>query len=251
MTTFLSLLLVLPSIGSAPEAASLQEQKTEKPAATAVAASEDPALKAAREFIAQRKVDKSVAAWKTQLPKPPQLTFDPASDYFWQLDTNKGPIKIRFMPEVAPMHVSSTIFLTEIGFYDGLTFHRVIPGFMAQGGCPLGTGTGSPGYTYDGEFDPNVKHDRPGMLSMANTGRPQSDGSQFFITFVPTRNLDGKHTIFGEMVAGMETLKTLESMGSPQGKTKEPLVMSKCTIVVEPKPKKEPPAEPKKEGQQG
>ena len=143
--------------------------------------------------------------------------------------TNKGDIRIRLLPQVAPMHVSSFIYLTELGFYDGLSFHRVIPNFMAQGGDPLGTGTGGPGYKYGGEFDPNVKHDRPYLLSMANAG-PGTDGSQFFLTFVATPWLDGKHTIYGEIVEGQDTMKKLEALGSRSGKTAEPLHMEKVTI---------------------
>ena len=110
-------------------------------------------------------------------------------------------------------------------------FHRVISGFMAQGGCPLGTGTGSPGYKFGGEFSPTVKHDVPGLLSMANAG-PGTDGSQFFLTFVPTPWLDGKHTIFGRVVEGLDVLKVLEAVGSPSGATSEPLKMEKVTIEV-------------------
>jgi cyclophilin family peptidyl-prolyl cis-trans isomerase len=124
------------------------------------------------------------------------------------------------------------MYLAEVGFYDDLTFHRVIPGFMAQGGCPLGTGTGSPGYKYAGEFSPNAKHDKPAMLSMANAG-PGTDGSQFFLTFVPTPFLDGKHTVFGEIVEGVDTLKKLESFGSQSGQTKKPLAIKSTKIVVE------------------
>jgi cyclophilin family peptidyl-prolyl cis-trans isomerase len=138
---------------------------------------------------------------------------------------------VRLMPEVAPMHVSSTIYLTRLGFYDGLSFHRVITGFMAQGGCPRGTGTGGPGYQYDGEFDPSVRHNRPGLLSMANAG-PGTDGSQFFLTFVATPWLDGKHTIFGEVVEGVETLQALEKRGSQSGRTDEPLEIRRATIAV-------------------
>jgi len=168
--------------------------------------------------------------WKIKLTKPGQRQFDATKDYFWVLETNKGNIKIKFMPDVAPMHVTSTMFLTEKGFYDGLLFHRVIPGFMAQGGDPLGTGSGGPGYTYGSEISPNVKHDRPYLLSMANTQRPNSDGSQFFITFVPTPHLDGKHTIFGEVVEGQETVKKLEAAGTPAGKTTEELKIIKASI---------------------
>ena len=169
-------------------------------------------------------------AWKLHLKKPEMMTFAADKDYFWILDTNKGTVKIKLMPDVAPMHVTSTIFLTNKGFYDGLTFHRVITDFMAQGGCPLGTGTGGPGYTYDSEIDPNVKHDRPYLLSMANTGQPNSDGSQFFITFKATPWLDGKHTIFGEVTEGQDVVKKLEAAGTPQGTPKEKLIINKATI---------------------
>jgi peptidyl-prolyl cis-trans isomerase B (cyclophilin B) len=183
-------------------------------------------------FITRSGIDKTKADWKTHLPEPPEFSFDPKRSYFWVIDTNVGTIKIRLMPLVAPMHCSSTIYLSRLGFYDGLAFHRVIPGFMAQGGDPLGTGTGGPGYQYASEIDTRVKHDRPGILSMANTGRPRSDGSQFFITFVPTPHLDGKHTIFGEVVEGMGTVQQLEKRGSRTGQTTEPLLITKTSIEV-------------------
>ena len=102
---------------------------------------------------------------------------------------------------------------------------------MAQGGCPLGTGTGGPGYQFGGEFDPKVQHDRPGLLSMANAG-PGTDGSQFFLTFVPTPWLDGKHTIFGEVEGGEETLAALEKCGSSSGRTSEPLGIETLAIEI-------------------
>jgi peptidyl-prolyl cis-trans isomerase B (cyclophilin B) len=168
-------------------------------------------------------------AWKIQLKKPEMMTFDKTKEYFWILDTNKGQIKLRLMPDVAPMHVTSTIFLTKKGFYDGIQFHRVIPGFMAQAGCPFGTGTGDPGYSYDGEFSPVAKHDRPFLLSTANAG-PGTDGSQFFITFTATPGLDGKHTIFGEVVEGQDVVKKLEASGTQSGTPKEPLIINRATI---------------------
>jgi len=182
-------------------------------------------------FIAEQSIDTSQSDWRLQLPKPPSVTFDAGAEYLWHLDTSQGPIVIRLMPAVAPMHVSSTIYLTRLGFYDGLAFHRVISEFMAQGGCPRGTGTGGPGYQYAGEFDPAVRHDRPGLLSMANAG-PGTDGSQFFLTFVPTPWLDGKHTVFGEVVDGVETLQALEQRGSQSGRTSEPLELRRATIEV-------------------
>jgi peptidyl-prolyl cis-trans isomerase B (cyclophilin B) len=192
---------------------------------------QDP-IKAIDDFIAEQKIDTSGKQWKTSLTKPPQVGFDSSKSYFWLLETNKGEIKVQLLPDVAPMHVSSTMYLTQLGFYDGVVFHRVIPGFMAQGGDPLGTGTGGPGYQYDGEFDPAVKHDKPGVLSMANRG-PETDGSQFFLTFVPTPHLDGKHTIFGNVTDGMQTVEALEAVGSRNGKTSEQVEITKATIVVE------------------
>ncbi len=185
-------------------------------------------------FIAEQKVDKSQPNWKQNLAKPPRMFFDRNTEYFWNLQTNQGNIKLKLMPDVAPIHVTSTIYLTRLGFYDGVTFHRVIPGFMAQGGDPTGTGAGGPGYEYAGEFSDKVRHDRAGLLSMANRG-PNTDGSQFFITFKATPHLDGKHTIFGEVVEGKDTLKTMEQLGSPYGKTKEQIVILKATIETQKK----------------
>jgi cyclophilin family peptidyl-prolyl cis-trans isomerase len=189
-------------------------------------------LKAQQEQKETQAMDKlgQDKAWKLKLTKPELMKFDSGKDYFWVLETNKGSIRIKLMPDVAPMHVTSTIVLTKKGFYDDTIFHRVIPGFMAQGGDPLGTGTGGPGYQYQDEFKPNVKHDRPYLLSMANAG-PGTDGSQFFITFKPTPWLDSRHTIFGEVVEGQDTVRKLEAAGTPgQGKPKEELKIVKASI---------------------
>jgi len=195
------------------------------------ATEEDQAIKQIDEMIAKADVNKDDAQWRTSLPKPEPATFDPAKSYYANMQTNKGPVRIKLLPDVAPMHVTSFIYLTRMGFYDGLAFHRVIPGFMAQGGCPLGTGTGSPGYKYGGEFKPGVTHDRGGLLSMANAGAG-TDGSQFFLTFVATPHLDGKHTIYGE-VQDMATLKAIEPLGSPSGRTSETVKIETVTIEVE------------------
>ena len=120
-----------------------------------------------------------------------------------QIQTNHGDIKIDMFEDDAPNTVANMISLVERGYYDGLNFHRVIPDFMIQGGCPQGTGVGGPGYNFDDEFHPELKHDRPGILSMANAG-PGTNGSQFFITHISTPWLDGKHTIFGQLVEGQE-----------------------------------------------
>ena len=112
------------------------------------------------------------------------------------IHTNRGIINLELYPDKAPLTVASFANLSNRGYYDNLTFHRVIDNFMIQGGCPLGTGTGNPGYEFKDEFDPNLKHDKAGILSMANSG-PGTNGSQFFITHLPTPWLDNKHTVFG------------------------------------------------------
>jgi peptidyl-prolyl cis-trans isomerase B (cyclophilin B) len=113
--------------------------------------------------------------------------------------TSKGDIKLRLFADKAPVTVANFVNLAKRGYYDGLAFHRVIPDFMVQGGCPLGTGTGGPGYRFDDECTPELRHDAAGKLSMANAG-PGTNGSQFFITHVKTPWLDGRHTVFGEVL---------------------------------------------------
>ncbi len=218
-------------LASRPATAAHHEAEETNAEAKEEAKADDAAIAAIDAFIAEQEVDKERRAWKSTLTKPPKLTFTSGADYLWKLETNKGDIVIELMPDVAPMHVSSTIYLTRLGFYDGTIFHRVIPRFMAQGGDPTGTGRGGPGYKYDGEFDASVKHDEPGLLSMANAG-PGTDGSQFFITFVKTPHLDGKHTIFGKVVEGMDTVEALEKAGSRSGRTKEELRIESATISV-------------------
>lgn len=186
------------------------------------------------EVMAGAKVDTSDRNWKLKVPKPPKATFDSSLDYVARMKTTKGEIAIRMLPDVAPMHVTSFLYLAKLGFYDGLAFHRVIPDFMAQGGCPKGDGTGGPGYQFDGEFSASVRHDRAGLLSMANAG-PGTDGSQFFITFVATPWLDNMHTIFGEVVEGSGVLTELERVGSRSGKTSEKLLIESVSIESRPR----------------
>jgi cyclophilin family peptidyl-prolyl cis-trans isomerase len=192
--------------------------------------SNDP-IAAIDAYIEAQSIDTTQADWKTKLSRPDCLQFEPSCQLTWTLATNIGELVIRLMPDVAPMHVSSTLFLTRLGFYDDVVFHRVISGFMAQGGDPLGEGFGGPGYQYDGEFSADERHDRPGLLSMANAG-PGTDGSQFFITFVPTPHLDDAHTIFGEVVDGKNTLAGLEQRGSGSGATTERLFIEKATVAL-------------------
>src|SRR5690606_15539102 len=127
---------------------------------------------------------------------------------FATIDTDRGPICVELLADKAPLTVANFVNLARRGFYDGLTFHRVIPDFMIQGGCPEGSGRGGPGYRFEDEADNGVGHER-GVLSMANAG-PDTNGSQFFITHVATPWLDGKHTVFGKVVSGMEAVDKVE-----------------------------------------
>ena len=124
--------------------------------------------------------------------------------------TNKGDIEGTLYPSKTPVTVANFLNLANRGYYDGVTFHRVIPDFMIQGGDPTGTGRGGPGYTFEDECRPDLKHDKSGVFSMANTGRPVSNGSQFFITHVPTPWLDGKHTVFGEVTKGQDVVNSIK-----------------------------------------
>lgn len=222
---------------AAAPATKATDVKAKPPKDDAVTA-KDKAVVALDKF-AKSKVSKKRADWRTSLPEPPKQTFDDGYDYLWHLQTNCGDLTVRLFPDVAPMHVTSVIYLTRLGFYDDLTFHRAIKGFMAQGGCPLGNGTGNPGYRLDGEFDAEVKHAKAGILSTANEGKPKTDGSQFFITYAPTPHLDGKHTIFGEVVAGAEVLSAMEARSGTAGADKptEPLTLARVWITVVAKPK--------------
>ncbi|HZB96570.1 MAG TPA: peptidylprolyl isomerase [Herpetosiphonaceae bacterium] len=144
-------------------------------------------------------------ASRQQYSRAPEMALDPQKDYFATFYTARGPIKVKLFADEAPITVNNFVFLARQGFYDGTTFHRVIKNFMAQGGDPTGTGTGGPGYRIRDEFHPKLRHNRPGILSMANAG-PNTGGSQFFITHTATPHLDNRHAVFGEVVEGMENL---------------------------------------------
>jgi peptidyl-prolyl cis-trans isomerase B (cyclophilin B) len=123
-------------------------------------------------------------------------------------DTDRGPIRVELAPDKAPLTVANFVNLAKRGFYNGLSFHRVINDFMIQGGCPQGTGTGGPGYKFEDEANNGLRHER-GVLSMANAG-PNTNGSQFFITHVATPWLDGKHTVFGKVVSGLDVVDAVK-----------------------------------------
>ena len=139
---------------------------------------------------------------------PPVMSLDLKKNYAATLHTDVGDIVIRLYTDKVPHTVNNFIFLARQGFYDNTIFHRVIANFMAQGGDPTGTGTGGPGYRFHDEFHPSLRHDKPGVLSMANAG-PNTNGSQFFITHVPTPWLDNKHSVFGQVSEGMDVLLSI------------------------------------------
>ncbi len=144
----------------------------------------------------------------TQYSAPPPLTINADASYTATFKTDKGEIVFELFAKQVPNTVNNFVFLAREGFYDNTTFHRVIADFMAQGGDPQGTGRGGPGYQFADEFDQSLRHDKPGVLSMANAG-PNTNGSQFFITHVPTPHLDGKHSVFGQVAEGMDVVLSL------------------------------------------
>lgn len=151
--------------------------------------------------------------------KAPDFKLDLSKKYFATFKTDKGDIKVELFASKVPTTANNFIFLAKEGYYDDTIFHRVINDFMVQGGDPTGTGRGGPGYSFRDEFDPTLKHDKPGILSMANAG-PNTNGSQFFLTHVPTPWLDGKHAVFGEIVEGLDVLMAIPArdpmlFGSP------------------------------------
>ena len=143
-----------------------------------------------------------------QWSKPPEFKIDLKKKYTATINTDLGAITLQLFADKTPTTVNNFVFLAREGFYDNTIFHRVIADFMAQGGDPTGTGRGGPGYKFSDEFHPSLKHDKPGMLSMANAG-PNTNGSQFFITHVPTPWLDNRHSIFGQVVQGMDVLMSI------------------------------------------
>ncbi|MBI4313753.1 MAG: peptidylprolyl isomerase [Candidatus Omnitrophica bacterium] len=147
------------------------------------------------------------------------------------IETNKGTIVVGLFQDKAPKTVENFLTLTKKGFYNGIIFHRVIPGFMIQTGDPTGTGMGGPGYKFEDEFSPALKHEGPGVLSMANSG-PNTNGSQFFITLAATPWLDGKHSVFGKVVKGQDVVEAIAAAPrDPQDKPLTPIQMTSVTVT--------------------
>lgn len=160
---------------------------------------------------------------------PPAMTIDPKKHYSATIKTSKGDIVADLFADKTPKTVNNFVFLAREGFYDGTPFHRVLENFMAQGGDPTGTGTGGPGYKFEDEFSPDLKFDGPGYLAMANSG-PNTNGSQFFITFAATDWLNGKHTIFGKATQGMDILAKLTRVDPTKPNQPQPDTIKTITI---------------------
>jgi peptidyl-prolyl cis-trans isomerase B (cyclophilin B) len=150
---------------------------------------------------------------------PPSGALDTSKTYAATFKTQRGDFTVELFADRAPKTVENFVNLARAGFYDGTTFHRVIPGFMAQGGDPTGTGTGGPGYQFADEFHPSLRHDGAGVLSMANAGAG-TNGSQFFITYGPTPHLDDRHSVFGKVTDGMDVVLSIRERDP--GRDREP-----------------------------
>ena len=163
-----------------------------------------------------------------QWSSPPEMAIDQTMTYRATLQTEKGDIVLQLFAAEAPITVNNFVFLSRNGYYDGVTFHRVIPDFMAQSGERTGTGAGGPGYTFEDEVGSGLTFDRPGLLAMANAG-PGTNGSQFFITYAPTPHLNGMHTIFGEVLKGMDVAHAIPPR-NPQSATEPGAAIKSVTI---------------------
>ncbi len=154
-----------------------------------------------------------------QYRTPPEMQIDPSKKYTAVFHTAKGDFTVELFAAQAPQTVNNFVFLAREGFYNGTTFHRVIRGFMAQGGDPTATGTGGPGYKFNDERGAlSLKHDSEGVLSMANAG-PNTNGSQFFITYGPTPHLNGKHGVFGKVTSGMNVVNSIDERDPSRART--------------------------------
>jgi peptidylprolyl isomerase len=159
------------------------------------------------------------------------MTIDPKKTYIATITTPRGDIVVKLRPDLAPKTVNSFVFLAKEGFYNGLTWHRVLPDFMAQGGDPTGTGGGGPGYSVPAEFTDKVLFDRPGLVAMARANDPNSAGSQFFITTAPAPFLNQKYTIFGEVTQGQEIVNGIPLRDPEQNPTTPGEQIVKITIA--------------------
>jgi peptidylprolyl isomerase len=170
---------------------------------------------------------------KRHFSQPQQVIEPDKYDYFAEFETSKGRFKVELFAKEAPLTVNSFVFLALNRFYEGLLWHRVIPGFVAQSGDPTGTGSGGPGYSYGLELAPHLNYDRKGRLGMARTLDPNSNGSQFFITFAPTPHLNQQYSLFGQVIEGMEVVEAIAPTEPARGASRDTIVSVK--ILAKPK----------------
>jgi cyclophilin family peptidyl-prolyl cis-trans isomerase len=172
----------------------------------------------------------SQPAAKKRWDKPPEMQIDPNKSYTATIDTNKGKIVLKLFPKEAPKTVNNFVFLARQGFYNGTIFHRVIPGFMIQGGDPMGMGFGGPGYKFENENKSSTHGFPPGTLAMANSG-PDTNGSQFFIMDGTTGLKESAYTIFGEVTQGQDVVRAIATApAGPDDRPRSPVVMNSVTI---------------------
>lgn len=176
---------------------------------------------------AQTKTTTATKAKSTESPKKVEN-----QDLIAHFETNLGAFDVKLFAKQAPITVSNFVELARAGKYNGVIFHRVIPGFMIQGGDPEGTGRGGPGYTFQDEFNKELRHSKPGMLSMANAG-PNTNGSQFFVTVAQTSYLDDRHAVFGEVVKGYDVVEAISKVKASNDRPVDPVKMTKVEIVGE------------------
>jgi cyclophilin family peptidyl-prolyl cis-trans isomerase len=172
---------------------------------------------------------KAATGNRPEYTEVPEMQIDTKKDYAAVMKTSCGTIELELFADQTPVTVNNFVTLSRDGFYDGLTFHRIIPGFMAQGGDPQGTGTGGPGYQFEDEIVDELTFSEPGLLAMANSG-PNTNGSQFFITVAPAEHLNGLHTIFGRVTEGMDALTQIEALGTQAGTPSQKVYIEKVTI---------------------
>jgi cyclophilin family peptidyl-prolyl cis-trans isomerase/protein-disulfide isomerase len=169
-----------------------------------------------REYASLKDVIKLLLLEERQISGCPPFNIDVTKQYLATINTEKGQIIIQLYPDKAPLTVNSFVYLAEHGYFDGITFHRVVKGYLAQTGDPSGTGYGGPGYTFPNEIDDSLQYDAPGVVGMANAG-PDTNGSQFFITLIPMPDLNGSYTIFGKVIRGIEVVQSLSERDLSQG----------------------------------
>jgi cyclophilin family peptidyl-prolyl cis-trans isomerase len=174
-----------------------------------------------RDFDSLDQIVQLITLGKRQFSQCPPMSIDPTKQYLATLETEKGQIILQLYPDKAPLAVNNFVYLANQGWFNDITFHRVIPGFVAQTGDPSGTGQGNPGYVFKNEIDSTLKFDKPGVVGMANSG-PDTNGSQFFITYAAASHLDGSYTIFGQVISGMDVLEKLTPRDPQPGGTPLP-----------------------------